>query len=170
MAAAITTKKTAAETPRDWTGVIPTRYPDPDIVSLDDRFNKLKLGNTPIQRIYHSPEMLWAEGPAWNGVGRYLLWSDIPNNVQHRWLEEMATLPNSFVIQAATVTETPSISKDGRFLVNTARERLSATNTTARSQCLPRSSRANHSTRQMTRSSIRKTAQFGLPTQVMAAS
>src|SRR4029077_13595839 len=30
----------------------------------------------------------WAEGPAWNGVGKYLLWSDIPNNVQMRWLEE----------------------------------------------------------------------------------
>jgi gluconolactonase len=32
--------------------------------------------------------MLWAEGCAWNGVGRYLVWSDIPNNVQLRWLEE----------------------------------------------------------------------------------
>ena len=31
---------------------------------------------------------LWAEGPAWNGVGRYLVWSDIPNNVQMRWIEE----------------------------------------------------------------------------------
>jgi len=31
---------------------------------------------------------LWAEGPAWNGVGRYLLWSDIPNNEQLRWIEE----------------------------------------------------------------------------------
>jgi gluconolactonase len=66
----------------------PVRYPDPDIVVLDDRFKKYKLGNTPIQRLYHSKEMLWAEGPAWNGVGRYLLWSDIPNNVQLRWLEE----------------------------------------------------------------------------------
>ncbi len=66
----------------------PVRYPDPDIVSLDPRFNQYKLGNTPIQRLYHSKEMLWAEGPAWNGVGRYLLWSDIPNNVQMRWLEE----------------------------------------------------------------------------------
>ena len=66
----------------------PVRYPDPDIVVLDDRFKPYKLGNTPIQRLYHSAEMLWAEGPAWNGVGRYLLWSDIPNNVQHRWLEE----------------------------------------------------------------------------------
>ncbi|MBM3968625.1 MAG: SMP-30/gluconolactonase/LRE family protein [Planctomycetes bacterium] len=66
----------------------PTRYPDPDIVKLDKRFNKYALGNTPIQRLYHSDKMLWAEGPAWNGVGRYLLWSDIPNDLQMRWLEE----------------------------------------------------------------------------------
>ncbi len=74
---------------RDFTAdAPPVRYPDPDIVSLDDRFNAYKLGNTPIQRLYHSKEMLWAERPAWNGVGRYLVWSDIPNNVQMRWLEE----------------------------------------------------------------------------------
>lgn len=66
----------------------PVRYPEPDVVVLDDRFAKYKVGNAPIQRLYHSKEMLWAEGPAWNGVGRYLIWSDIPNNVQHRWLEE----------------------------------------------------------------------------------
>ncbi|MBM3877936.1 MAG: SMP-30/gluconolactonase/LRE family protein [Verrucomicrobia bacterium] len=73
---------------RDWSGRNPTRYPDPDLITIDKRFDKYKLGNTPIQRLYHSPNMLWAEGPAWNGVGRYLLWSDIPNNVQLRWLEE----------------------------------------------------------------------------------
>lgn len=66
----------------------PVRYPDPDIVTLDDRFNKVKLGNTAIRRVYHSKQMLWAEGPAWNGVGKYLLWSDIPNNVQMRWIED----------------------------------------------------------------------------------
>jgi gluconolactonase len=66
----------------------PVRYPDPDIITLDDRFKKYALGNSPIQRLYHSQQMLWAEGPAWNAVGRYLLWSDIPNNVQMRWLEE----------------------------------------------------------------------------------
>lgn len=64
----------------------PIRYPDPDIIELDPRFRKYKLGNTAIQRLHTG--MLWAEGPAWNGVGRYLLWSDIPNNVQHRWLDE----------------------------------------------------------------------------------
>jgi gluconolactonase len=66
----------------------PVRYPDHRLVELDKRFAKLKLGNTPIQRLYHSENMMWAEGPAWNGSGRYLVWSDIPNNLQHRWLEE----------------------------------------------------------------------------------
>lgn len=64
----------------------PIRYPDPDIISLDPRFDRYKVGNTPIQRIHTGN--LWAEGPAWNGVGRYLLWSDIPSNVQRRWLHE----------------------------------------------------------------------------------
>lgn len=63
----------------------PARYPDPDIIAIDKRF-KYKLGNTPIQRLYTGT--LWAEGPAWNGVGRYLLWSDIPNDENLRWLEE----------------------------------------------------------------------------------
>src|SRR6267142_2538508 len=64
----------------------PTRYPDPDILVLDKRFARYKIGNTPIQRLHTG--MLWAEGPAWNGVGRYLVWSDIPNDIQHRWLAE----------------------------------------------------------------------------------
>jgi len=32
--------------------------------------------------------MLWAEGPVWSSVGKYLLWSDIPNNKQLRWLQD----------------------------------------------------------------------------------
>lgn len=72
--------------PRDWSGQAPVRYPDPDIVALDPRFRRYIIGNTPIRRLHTGT--LWAEGPAWNGVGRYLLWSDIPNNVQLRWLED----------------------------------------------------------------------------------
>jgi gluconolactonase len=64
----------------------PVRYPDPDIVVLDKRFAKYKIGNTPIQRLFTG--CLWAEGPAWSGGGRYLVWSDIPNDRQLRWLEE----------------------------------------------------------------------------------
>lgn len=75
-----------AQTKRDWSGQTPTRYPEPDVVSLDKRFDKYKIGNTPIQRL--ATGFMWAEGPAWNGVGKYLLFSDIPNNVQVRWLDD----------------------------------------------------------------------------------
>ena len=71
--------------PRDWDGD-PLPYPDPDIIALDDRFRSYILFNTPIQRLYVGT--LWAEGPAWNGVGRFLVWSDIPNNRQLRWIAD----------------------------------------------------------------------------------
>ncbi len=71
---------------RDWSGREPIRYTDPDIIALDKRFQKYLIGNTPIQRLWTGA--LWAEGPAWCGAGRFLLWSDIPNNRQMRWLEE----------------------------------------------------------------------------------
>jgi gluconolactonase len=67
-------------------GAPPVRYPDPDILVLDKRFAKIKIGNSPIRRLHTG--MLWAEGPAWNGVGRYLVWSDIPNDIQLRWIED----------------------------------------------------------------------------------
>src|SRR2546429_613877 len=73
---------------RDWSGKEPVRYPDPDMLVLDQRFAKYKIGNTYIQRLHHDPHMLWAEGCAWNAVGRYLVWSDIPNDRQLRWLED----------------------------------------------------------------------------------
>jgi gluconolactonase len=84
---AATLAATALGQTRDYgQGAPPIRYPDRDIIVLDPRFAKYKLGNAAIQRLYTGT--LWAEGPAWNGVGRYLVWSDIPNNVQHRWLAE----------------------------------------------------------------------------------
>ena len=36
--------------------------------------------------------MRWCEGPIWFGDGRYLLWSDIPNNRIVRWDEETGTV------------------------------------------------------------------------------
>jgi gluconolactonase len=72
--------------PRDWNA--PGRYPDPDVVTLDPRFQRYILFNTPIQRLYTGS--LWAEGPAWNGVGRYLVWSDIPNDRQLRFIDDDA--------------------------------------------------------------------------------
>ena len=70
---------------RDWeNGVV--RYPDPAIEVIDDRFKNYIIGNAVIERICTG--MRWAEGPAWFGDGRYLMWSDIPNNRQVRWDEE----------------------------------------------------------------------------------
>ena len=67
--AALAPKALAAE--RDWTGKNPVRYPDPDILVLDERFAKYKVGNTPIQKLWTGA--LWAEGCAWNGVGRWVV-------------------------------------------------------------------------------------------------
>jgi gluconolactonase len=71
---------------RDWSGREPIRYTDPDLIALDKRFEKYIITNTMIQRLWTGA--LWAEGPAWCAAGRFLLWSDIPNNRQMRWLEE----------------------------------------------------------------------------------
>jgi gluconolactonase len=76
----------APAAPRDWSGNTPLPYPDPDILTVDRRFSKYVVFNSPIQRLYTGT--LWAEGPAWNGVGRYMVWSDIPNNVQMRWIAD----------------------------------------------------------------------------------
>src|SRR5580704_10524729 len=84
LAATATAAVASAAIGRDYSrNAAPQRYPDPDIVVLDKRFAKYKIGNSAIQRLHTGT--LWAEGPAWNGAGRYLLWSDIPNNVQMRW-------------------------------------------------------------------------------------
>jgi len=59
---------------------------DPDIVIIDPLFTQYVQGNTPIKRLWTGA--LWSEGPAWSAQGHYLVWSDIPNNRQLRWLED----------------------------------------------------------------------------------
>jgi gluconolactonase len=75
-------------TPRDWSGQTPMAYPDPDIVALDPRFRRYVIFNNAIKRLHVGTS--WAEGPAWNGVGKYLVWSDIPADAQMRWIEDDA--------------------------------------------------------------------------------
>jgi gluconolactonase len=79
---------TVSSPPRDFgPGGAPTTYFwDPDVIAIDPSFNGLAQPNAPIQRLWTGA--LWAEGPAWNSVGRYLVWSDIPNNRQLRWMED----------------------------------------------------------------------------------
>jgi gluconolactonase len=61
-------------------------YPDPAIEILDPSFAPYRLFNAAIERL--ATGMRWCEGPVWFGDGRYLLWSDIPNNRIMRWDEE----------------------------------------------------------------------------------
>ena len=64
----------------------PIRYPDPDIVSLDPRFDSIALGHAAIERI--AGGCRFTEGPVWFGDTRQLLFSDIPNDRIMRWDEE----------------------------------------------------------------------------------
>ena len=74
--------------PRDFSrrGAPTTYFQDPDVLTVDPVFNDLAQPNSAIQRLWSGA--LWSEGPAWNSVGRFLVWSDIPNNRQLRWLED----------------------------------------------------------------------------------
>jgi gluconolactonase len=63
-----------------------TYFTDPDVLAVDPAFNGYIQHNTSIKRLWTGA--LWAEGPAWSSVGRFLVWSDIPSNLQLRWLEE----------------------------------------------------------------------------------
>jgi gluconolactonase len=63
----------------------PVRYPDPAVRSLDVRFDRYRLGSAAVERLWTGAR--WAEGPVWFGDGRFLLFSDIPNNRILRWDE-----------------------------------------------------------------------------------
>ena len=52
---------------------------------LDPRFTALVFGNVHVETLYTGTR--WAEGPAYFPAGRYLLWSDIPNDRVLRWDE-----------------------------------------------------------------------------------
>ncbi len=62
------------------------RYPDPAIVTLHPSFDRYRLPLAKVERI--ATGCRWAEGPAWLGDTRSLVWSDIPNNRMLRWDEE----------------------------------------------------------------------------------
>ncbi len=61
------------------------RYPDPAIRVLAPAFEKYHLLSAAVERLASGSR--WAEGPVWFGDGRYLLWSDIPNDRILRWDE-----------------------------------------------------------------------------------
>src|ERR1700741_534900 len=87
--------------PRDFSQTT-TYFFDPDVLIVDPSFEGLVVPVNSIKRLWTGG--LWCEGPAWSSVGRFLVFSDIGNNVQMRWLED-----NNNV----TVFRTPSNNSNG---------------------------------------------------------
>jgi gluconolactonase len=54
-------------------------------VTLDERFRRLAVGNARLEKLAEGCR--WAEGPAYFPAGRYLVWSDVPNDRMMRYDE-----------------------------------------------------------------------------------
>jgi gluconolactonase len=61
------------------------RFPDPAIEVVDERFRPIAIDQEVVERLWTGGR--WLEGPVWFGDGRYLLFSDIPNNRMLCWSE-----------------------------------------------------------------------------------
>ncbi len=68
-----------------WESTAPIRYPDPDVIVLDPRFQHMVLGHAAIERV--ATGFRFTEGPVYYGDTRQLLFSDIPNDALLRWDE-----------------------------------------------------------------------------------
>lgn len=53
--------------------------------SFDPAFAACFVGHARVERLWTGAR--WSEGPAWFAAGRYLVWSDIPNDRMLRWDE-----------------------------------------------------------------------------------
>ncbi|MCU1508570.1 MAG: gluconolactonase [Glaciihabitans sp.] len=62
-----------------------TRYPDPSVRAIEPEFQKYMLELAAVERI--ATGFRWVEGPVWVGDGRYLVFSDIPNDRLMKWDE-----------------------------------------------------------------------------------
>ena len=62
------------------------RYPDPAVQVLDQSFAPYRFFQASVERL--ATGCRWSEGPVYFGDGRYVLWSDIPNDRIVKWEEE----------------------------------------------------------------------------------
>lgn len=68
-------------------------------------FNDCLIGHARVERLWTGAR--WSEGPVWFAAGRYLLWSDIPNNRMLRWDDTDGTV---------SVFRQPSHNSNGNFV------------------------------------------------------
>jgi gluconolactonase len=65
-------------------------YPDPAVRVLHPSFEHYRILLAGVERL--ATGFRWTEGPVWFGDGRYLLFSDIPNNRIMKWEAETGTV------------------------------------------------------------------------------
>jgi gluconolactonase len=94
----------SAASAREWQEKKPVPYPDAAVEAVDPRFGKYMVINAAVERLWTGAR--WAEGPVWFGDGRYLVFSDIPNNRMMRWTEETGEV---------SVFRSPSNYSNGNF-------------------------------------------------------
>jgi len=89
-----------------------TRYPDAAVQVLDASFERYRVFNATLERL--ATGFRWGEGPVWFGDGRYLLFSDIPNDRIIRWDE--ATGQTSVFRQPSNQSNGLMRDRQGRLL------------------------------------------------------
>ena len=79
---------------------------------LDERFAHCFNENARLEHLYTGCR--WAEGPAYFPAGRYLVWSDIPNDRMLRWDEPTGTV--GVFRQPAGYTNGNTVDRSGRLV------------------------------------------------------
>lgn len=80
--------------------------------AIDPRFGRLAFPNVHVEKLFTGCR--WAEGPAWFAAGRYLVWSDIPNDRIMRWDETDGSV--SVFRQPAMNTNGHAVDLQGRLV------------------------------------------------------
>lgn len=86
---------------------------------LDKRFTKYAMGNVHMETLYEGTR--WAEGPAYFPAGKYLLWSDIPNDRIMRFDETDGSV--SVFMQDGGNHNGHTVDREGRLVSCEHRER-----------------------------------------------
>lgn len=79
---------------------------------LDERFRRLVHGNVHLEKLWTGCR--WAEGPAWFPAGRYLVWSDIPNDRVLRYDDTDGSV--SVFRQPANNANGHTVDREGRLV------------------------------------------------------
>ena len=79
---------------------------------IDDSFQECIISHARVERLWSGAR--WSEGPAWFAAGRYLVWSDIPNNRMMRFDETDSSV--SVFRSPSQNSNGNTVDKDGRLV------------------------------------------------------